>query len=235
VLKRVAFVCAMPMEIIPLQRKLALERTVHGSLEVYAGSLGGRPVVGIVTGIGRALAAEGIERLIDAIDVKHVVVVGIAGAIADDTPIGALITPALVVRGTDGAEFRPTRFGGGSPTGILWTSDVLITDLEAIARLRAKGVVALDMETAAIAAICQRRNIAWSVFRSISDRATEHSLDDDVFHLINGDGTFNIKKIASFLVTHPGRMPALARLAKGARLAAEHAATAAISAVSQYP
>ena len=39
VLKRVAFVCAMPLEFIPLKRKLSLEKTVIGSLKVYAGSL----------------------------------------------------------------------------------------------------------------------------------------------------------------------------------------------------
>jgi hypothetical protein len=89
------------------------------------------------------------------------------------------------------------------------------------------------METAAIAEICQRRNIPWSVFRAVSDRATEVSLDDDVFHLINRDGTFNIKTIGAFFMKHPGRLPALARLAKDAKLAAEHAATAAVNAVSQ--
>jgi adenosylhomocysteine nucleosidase len=234
VLKRVAFVCAMPMEIIPLKRKLSLEKAVIGSLEVYAGSLGDRPVVAIVTGIGSVLATEGVERLVEAIDIEHVVVVGITGAVDNEAPIGTLVLPAVVVNGTTGAEYPPTRLGGDEPRGKMWTSEVLITDLDVIARLRANGVVSLDMETAAIAEICQRRDIPWSVFRAISDRATEVSLDDEVFHLINRDGTYNIKKIGAFLVKHPGRLPALVRLAKDAKLAAEHAAAAAISAVSQF-
>jgi len=233
VLKRVAFVCAMPMELTPLRRKLSLEKTVIGTLEVYAGSLGDRPVVAIVTGIGSVLAAEGVERLVEAIDVEHVVVVGVTGAVDSETPIGTVVLPEVVVNGATGAEYQPDRLGGGDPKGKMWTSDELITNLDVIDRLRADGVISLDMETAAIAEICQRRNIPWSVFRAISDRATEVSLDDEVFQMINRDGTFNVTMIGAFLVKHPRRLPALARMAKDAKLAASHAAAAAVSAISR--
>ena len=76
------------------------------------------------------------------------------------------------------------------------------------------------METAAIAEICQRRDIPWSVFRAISDRATDVSLDDEVLRLINRDGTFNFKMIGAFFVKHPSRLPALVRLAMDAKRAA---------------
>jgi len=231
--KRVAFVCAMPMEIKPLKRRLSLETTVIGGLEVYAGSLGDCPVVAIVTGIGSELATKGVERLLEAVDIKHVVVVGITGAVDSETPIGALVVPTVVVNGTTGDKFRPTQLGEGTPRGTMGTSDELITDLEVIARLRADGVTSLDMETAVIAAICQERNIPWSVFRAISDRATEVSLDEEIFGLINRDGTFKVKQVGAFIVKHPGRLPALARMARDAKLAAEHAAAAAIKAVSQ--
>jgi adenosylhomocysteine nucleosidase len=224
----------MPMEIMPLKRKLSLEKTVIGSLKVYTGSLDDRPVVAIVTGIGSMLAAEGVERLVEAIDIEQVVVVGITGAVDNEIPIGTLVLPAVVVNGITGTEYRPKQLGAGNPRGKMWTSDELITDLDVIARLRTNGVISLDMETAAIAEICQRRDIPWSVFRAISDRATQVSLDDEVFHLINRDGTFNIKMISAFFVKHPGRLPALARMAKDAKLAAEHAAAAAVNAVSQH-
>jgi adenosylhomocysteine nucleosidase len=233
VMKPVAFVCAMPMEIVPLKRRLSLEKTVVGSLEVYAGSLGDRAIVAIVTGIGSVLAAQGIQRLVEAIDIEHVIVVGITGAVDIETPIGTLVLPTAVVNGTTGAEYRPKQLGRGTPWGKMWTSDELSTDLDVIARLRSNGVIALDMETAVIAEFCERKTIPWSVFRAISDHATEISLDDDVFQLINRDGTFNIKMIATFVVKHPGRLPGLARLAQGAKLAAKNAAEAAVNAVSQ--
>lgn len=233
-LKRVAFVCAMPMEMNPLRRKLSLKKTVIGSVEIYAGSLGDLSVIGIVTGIGSELAAHGVERLVEEVDIKQIVVVGIAGAVNSETQIGALVQPVTVVNGATGDKYRPTQLGESIPRGTMWTSDELITDLDTIARLRADGVISLDMETAAIAEICQRRSIPWSVYRSISDRATDASLDGEVFDLINRDGTFNITRVCAFIVRHPGRLPALARIARDATLAAKNAAAAAIDAVS-YP
>jgi adenosylhomocysteine nucleosidase len=223
----------MPMEIAPLKRKLSLERTVIDSIDVYTGSLGDRPVVAVVTGIGSVLAADGVEHLIRTIDVEHVVVVGIAGAVDDETPIGTVVVPKIVVNGATGAAYEPLQMGGEDPRGTMWTSDELITNLDVVAQLRVNGVIALDMETAIIAEICQRRNIPWSVFRAISDRATEASLDDEVFNLIHPDGTYNLKQLVAFVVKHPGRLPALARLARNAKMAAERAATVAIAALSQ--
>jgi len=112
----------------------------------------------------------------------------------------------------------------------MWTTDHLTTDLDEIARLRARGVVSLDMETAAIAALCERRGIPWSVFRVISDRATDGSVDEEVFKLSNMDGTPNNEAIERYFAEHPERVEAMARLAEGALLGAETAADAAIRA-----
>jgi hypothetical protein len=115
----------------------------------------------------------------------------------------------------------------------MWTTDQLIVDLDAIAGLRADGVVSLDMETAALAAVCERRRIPWSVFRAISDRATDGSVNEEVFRLSNQDGTPNARAVASYVLRHPGRIPAMARMARHAKLATERAADAAIDAVSR--
>ena len=88
---------------------------------------------------------------------------------------------------------------------------------------------------AAVAEVCERRGIAWSVFRVISDRATDGSVDDEVFHLSNQDGTPDARAVAAYLRKHPGRVPALARMARAAELATESAARAAVDAVSRLP
>ncbi len=100
----IAFVCAMPMELRPLRRRLRLRKTGLG----YAGRIGDRPVIAVITGIGTALAHAATVRLLDAVDVEWVIVVGIAGAIENQTPIGTLVLPELVVNGADGSEHRPT-------------------------------------------------------------------------------------------------------------------------------
>ena len=226
----VAFICAMPMELVPLTKRLGLRKEVVEGVPMRAGTLGDRRIVGIVTGMGTQLATEGTERLLGAITPDRVVVVGITGAVDDETPIGALILPERVVHSETGAEHKPTPLGEGTAHGTMWTTNVM-TPPEELPALRAKGVVALDMETAAIALQCEQRGIPWSVFRAVSDRATDASLDDEVFRLANQDGTANPGKIARYLVKHPGAIPGLARLAKGANLARNRAAEAAIAAV----
>jgi adenosylhomocysteine nucleosidase len=230
---RIAFVCAMPMEVTPLIKKLSLDKASVGSFDAHTGSLAGRPVVAIVTGMGTELATTGVERLLEAMDVERVVVVGITGAVDDEMPIGTLILPEMVVHSGTRAEYRPERLGASIHRGRMWTTDELIVDLDVIAGLRADGVISLDMETAAIAAVCERRRLPWSVFRAISDRATDGSINEEVFRLSNQDGTPNAKAVASYVLRHPGRVPSMARMAKHAKLATEHAADAAIAALSR--
>jgi adenosylhomocysteine nucleosidase len=115
----------------------------------------------------------------------------------------------------------------------MWTSDELITDPAVLARLREQGVVALDMETAAVAEVCVTRGIPWSVFRVISDRATDGSVNDEVFHLSHQDGTPDGTAVAAYLLKHPGKVPDMARMARAARRATELAAAAAVEAVGQ--
>lgn len=225
----IAFVCAMPMELRPLRRRLGLRKSEAG----YVGKIGDRAVTAIVTGIGTALAGSATARLLDAVDVEWVVVVGITGAIDDDTPIGALILPEQVVNGADGSVYRPAPLRVGNARGKMWTTDELLTDRAVHADLRSRGVVSLDMETAAIAKVCDQRGVAWSVVRAISDRAGDGSVDAEIAGLTHSDGTANRAAVARYLVRHRNALPRLARLAKGANLAAGQAANAAIMAVSR--
>jgi adenosylhomocysteine nucleosidase len=219
------------MELRPLARRLSLRRTRAGGLALRSGRLGARPVVAIVTGIGTGRARHATRRLLDALAVERVVVVGISGAVDDATPIGALVHPEVVVDAATGALHRPARLGDEPPHGELWTTDELETDRDRIAGLRARGVVALDMETAAVAAVCEERGVPWSVVRAISDRATDGSVDAEVLALSRPDGTADLRAVARYVLRHPGRVLRMLRLAQGARQATEAAAAAAIAAL----
>lgn len=214
-------------------RKLGLRKTKVGGVEVHQGALGDREVVATFTGMGTQLATEVTERLLNTITVDRVIVFGITGAVENETPIGTLILPEVVVNSATGSEHRPAPLGSGTPHGKMWTTDELNTDLDVVAALRADGVVSLDMETAAIAQSCERRAIPWSVFRVISDRATDGSVDEEVFKLSNQDGTPNPSAIIRYFLRHPNRIPRMAKLAKGAFKATELAADAAIAACAE--
>jgi adenosylhomocysteine nucleosidase len=231
----VAFVCAMPMEVEPLVRMLSLEERDDDGASFHTGTLDGRPVVAVVTGMGTELATAGVTRLLEQFDVAWVLVVGITGALESETPIGTLVLPEIVKNSDTGATFRPVVVGDAVHRGTMWTTNGLTTDAEDLARLRAEGVVSLDMETAAIAEVCDARNVPWSVFRVISDRANDGTVDDEVFHLSHQDGTPDHAAIERYMTEHPERLPVLAEMAKNATLATRAAAEAAIAACAALP
>jgi adenosylhomocysteine nucleosidase len=232
---RIAFVFAMPLELEPLVRTRSLTETHIGDLVVHEGTVHGRDVIAVVTGMGTELASAGVLRLLDAVAVRWVLVVGITGALENETPIGTLVNPEVVVNSETGREFRPTPLALGTQVGKMWTTNGLTTDTRDLASLLAQGIVSLDMETAAIAEVCESRDIPWSVFRVISDRASDGSVDDEVFHLSNQDGTPNVAAIERYMAEHPERLPLLAQMAENANLATNTAVDAAIEACARIP
>ncbi len=220
----------MPMEVVPLVEALGLVEEDVDGVTLHRGALDGRPVVAVVTGMGTELAREGIERLLGAVVVDRVMVVGITGAVENETPIGTLIRPELVVHSGTGSEHRPHHLGDEPAAGTMWTTDVLLTAPDVLTELRANGVVSLDMETAELARVCDERGISWSVFRAISDRASDGTVDEEVFRMSNQDGTPNPDAIAAYFEAHPEKVALLAEMGANAALAAATAADAAIRA-----
>jgi adenosylhomocysteine nucleosidase len=225
----IGFLCAMPMELQPLVGPLGLRRRAEGA-RVRHGSLGGRPVIAIVTGMGTQLATQGAAELLDAGPIDHVVVVGITGALESETPIGTIVLPEVVIDAATGRRHVPAPLGSIPPSGAMWTTDSLTTDPDHLARLRSDGVISLDMETAAVAAVCEDRGVPWSVVRAISDRANDGSVDEEVFGLSHQDGSPNWPAVVRFVLTRPHRLPRLAAVGRGAQRAAGVAADRAVAA-----
>jgi len=230
---RVALLAPMRQELAPLRRKLSLRRVPKGDRTLYIGAVGSVEIVATTTGIGTAAASASAEWLLGETRIDHVMVVGIAGGVDAQQPIGALIAPEVVVDGTSGSEHRPVQLGELPPRGRLVTWDRLLTSLEEAAELARGGVVGLDMETAAVAAVCERRGCPWSVFRAISDRVTDETTDSAVLALAGPDGSGNPWAVARYLLARPWRIVRLARLARGTLRAANTAADAAIRACAR--
>jgi nucleoside phosphorylase len=229
---RALLLAPMRQELAPLVKKLSLRRTARGDREdvLWVGLRGRVEIVAALTGIGTAAAARAAERLLAATKPDHVLVVGIAGSVDPRQPIGALIAPEVVVDRESGSEHRPAVFAAATPRGRLLTSDRLVTDPAEAAALRESGVVGLEMETAAIAAVCERRGCPWSVFRAISDRVTDGTTDPAVLALAGPDGGGDPRALARYLLARPWRFVRLARLAAGTLRAANAAAGAAVRA-----
>jgi len=196
------------------------------------GAIGRIEVVAARTGVGTRLAAQAAARVLDSASVDLVVVVGVAGGIGSSVAIGDLVVPAQVLDRATGKTYRPRRLAGPEPRGTLATSDELVSDPKVAAVLEQQEVIAVDMETAAIAAVCEARGCPWSVFRAISDRADDGSTDAAIFGLAGPDGRPNLRALARFVLANPRRIPQLARLARGLNLATQAAAKAAVDALA---
>ena len=229
--ERVAVLAPMISELKPVVRAFGLTAAAtDGEPKRHTGRAGNVDVVATMTGIGTRTAAETTERVLASERVDFVMVVGIAGGVGPAVKVGDVLVPNVVIDGPSGAEFRPAELTGIASRGRLVTSDDFHVDPDELVELEAAGVIALDMETAAVAAVCEKHGCAWSVVRSISDMANDHPIGDDVMNLARPDGTANVPGLLKYVSTHPGKLPQLMQLGRDSALAAKNAAEAAVRA-----
>ena len=231
--RRVGVLAPMTHELRPLVRPLSLRRTGSGPDALYAGAIGKTEVVATITRMGTVAAAQAAERVLDSGPVDHLLVVGIAGGIGPSVKLGDLVVPERVLGLQTGVQHEPARLGDAVPRGTLATADGLIVDPGFFAQLEQRGVIAIDMETSAAAAVCERRGCPWTVFRAISDRAGDPGIDAEVFGLATPDGGPDFPAIARFVLTRPWRLPKLAKLGRDMQRATQVAADAAVAALEK--
>jgi adenosylhomocysteine nucleosidase len=228
---RVGVLAPMKSELRPVVKAFALKPERIDGVDVHTGQVGNADVVATTTGIGTALAVAAAERLLGLGAFDRVMVVGIAGGVGPSVGIGDIVIPEAVVDGTTGTEYRPSPIDAPPPRGTIVTSDDFIIDPSRLEALIARGVVAVDMETGSIAAVCAARDIPWSAVRAISDRAEDG--DAEMPGLANPDGSPNGKAIAGYFARHPGRLPYMLKVGRGSMVAAKNAAATAARACAR--
>jgi adenosylhomocysteine nucleosidase len=229
VVERIAVLAPMVSELRAVVRAFALQLDASsGDANRHTGRAGDIDVVATLTGIGTRAAADTTARVISEEGVDHVMVVGIAGGVGAAVQVGDVVVPECVVDGPTGREFR----GAAALTGIeargrLVTSDDFHVEPDHLARLEADGVIALDMETAAVAEVCEREGCGWSVVRAISDRANDHPIGAAAVDLARADGRPNLPGVLRYVAKNPRKVPDLVRLGRDSQVAANAAAKAA--------
>lgn len=214
-----AVLAAMSTELRPLVRALSLRPGEVGGVPVRTGTAGTTPVVTAVVGVGPAAARRTTERLLDATPIDRVLVVGVSGGIDPDLTVGAVLAPDVVVDRSSGEEHRPTHPASSGRPGTLVTCETLATGADTVAELLSRGVAAVDMETAAIAAVCEGRGVPWGVLRAISDRPDDDLVDDVVLGLVRTDGSTDGWAVARLLARRPWEVRRLARIGRDTRVA----------------
>jgi adenosylhomocysteine nucleosidase len=236
--QRVLVFAPMPSEMRPVVKLLGLQRTgEQGKLPVYTGRCGDAEVVLTGTGVGPALANEAADRMLDGAAFDRVIVCGIAGGLAPASVVGDLVVPEEVYDGATGERFRATPVAGVTPKGVIRMGDgddYEFSDVD-VDRLVSEGVTALDMETAAVARVCERHNVPWIAFRVISDMAGDNSLGGDVLGLVDEYGKPKAWPSIKYLLTHPKQIPLMLRVGRDAAAAARAAAKATVASIESGP
>lgn len=172
----------------------------------------------LLTGIGPKNAQESVCSFLDHNSPKQIFTCGFAGGLNPDLATGT------VVFATNDASLRDQLLAvGGKPARFLCAARVATTKGEKKALRRTTGADAVEMESEAIQAVCRERGIPCATVRAISDTVGE-DLPLDFNALSNPDLSLNYGKLALALAKAPGKIPALMRLQKNCKFAAQRLA-----------
>jgi nucleoside phosphorylase len=223
----------MPLEMDAIVTAFGLVATSHEKGARCTGRVGNSDVTAIHIGMGPPLTRAATSRLLDDrvpgyVPVAHVMIAGICGGLDPLVPVGTLVNPEFVIDHTSGISYRHTPPGAASLAGKLVTTEGVTLDPELSERLLEEGCVAVDMETSAVAEVCEAHGCPWSVYRCIGDRPFDGLVDERVLALTNPDGSGNMAELGRFIAEDPDFAATLARLADDTTLAARLAAEAAV-------
>ena len=224
--RHVAVLAPLPLELDAVAVAFGLDPT--GDDDTRTGRVGDTAVTAVRIGMGPGPAGVAATRLLDGsaagTPVDHVMVVGICGGLDPGIDVGTVLFPEQVVDHATGSAYRPAPDTGEPRIGTLVTTAEIHFDADLSRRLLADGALGVDMETAAVARVCEERGRPWSVHRCISDRWVDGLLDPRVVALTDADGSIDFEAPGRLLADEPELLPHLERLGNDSVLAARRAA-----------
>ena len=198
----------------------------------------GHPVSILLTGIGRQNAEKSVREFLAIHSPKLVLTCGFAGGLNPDLKLGEVvfeIFPGSSRRQEtqieSGIQSEPPDVGcheklvaAGAKPAKFFCADRIATTVAEKKKLRAEtGADAVEMESAAIHAVCRERGIPCATVRVISDTAGE-DLPLDFNALARPDKNLDFGKLFLAIARSPGKIGALMELQKKTQFAAEQLA-----------
>jgi len=172
----------------------------------------------LITGIGKQNAQRSFREFFNQQAPERVFTCGFAGA------LNPLLKTGDVVFDTNESALREKLANAGARPATFYCSPRIATTVTEKADLRrTTGADAVEMESEAIQAICRACGIPCATVRAISDTAHE-DLPLDFNRLANPDYSLNYGKLMVAIAKSPGRIPALLKLQKNCKFAAERLA-----------
>jgi adenosylhomocysteine nucleosidase len=231
--RHVVVLAPMPLEMQAITTAFGLKADSDAADATCSGVLGGSDVTAVHIGMGPPLTRFALERLLDESSpgyrpIDHVMNAGICGGLDPDLPVGTVINPATIIEHSTGVAYRHSPPGSVALEGILITTEEATVDNDRSRRFFEEGCIAVDMESAAVADICESRGIPWSIYRCIGDRWMDGLLDGRIIAATNQDGSGNMDEITRLIDSDPQIKANLERLGRETFEAAKLAAEAAV-------
>jgi nucleoside phosphorylase len=222
----------MPIEMDAIVTAFGLNATGGAKDAHWTGHLGNSKVTAIHSGMGPPLTRVATSRLFEMTMADqlpdHVMVAGICGGLDPALPVGTLINPEAIVEYASGATFRHAPPGDAPQAGKLMTTEEATLDPGLSKRFFEEGFLGVDMESAAVAEVCEAEGCPWSVYRCIGDRIFDGLIDQRILDLTNPDGSGNRAEIKQLIAAEPELAMRLERLSRDTTWAARLAAEAAV-------
>jgi nucleoside phosphorylase len=231
--RQVVVLAPMPLEMDAITTAFGLTPSADAEGAPWTGRVGQSVVTAIHIGMGPPLTRVATARLFDEtapghVDVDHVMVAGICGGLDPDLAVGTLINPEIIIEYSSGATYRHSPPGDAPVAGKLMTTEGATLDHDLSRAFAADGFVGVDMESSAVAEVCESHGCAWSVYRCIGDRFFDGLLDARIVAATNQDGSGDMTQIMKLIEAEPELGGKLAQLSRDTTLAARLAAEAAV-------
>lgn len=174
----------------------------------------------VANGAGGHRAAAGIEEALAGFRPDIMISMGFCGALDPTLEIAEIVVGSTVF--ADGAGFpaEPPITSAPHRTGPICTANHIIGTAQEKKQLYSTGVIAVEMEAAAVAQKAQKLGLPFFCIKSVTDLA-EETLANDFNAVLRPDGRFDTIKLLASSLRHPrSRLPELFRLQRRCALAA---------------
>lgn len=222
---KVLLTFAVEPEFAPLRKLREFEEFRIGDVSVYQARIGRATVDVVVTGMGPANAQRAAEA---AMSVPHTICIcsGFCGALKSEHHVGDILAARAVQQMGKNKTIECSQglvtnaWGDGAKHAQRFlSSEKIVATAEEKARL-APFADAVDMESFAILSVAHERKLSAVAIRVVSDRF-DQDVPVDFSATVDEKGRVRIAGVLQKVVFHPINIPALIRLGRESKTAAE--------------
>jgi len=215
---------AVEAEFAPWRARI-MEKVTIGNVTLQRAHIGQAVVDFVITGMGAANA----ERVADAVISKKYsfcIVSGFAGALRSSVKLGDIVASEKVqyhanhqIEICDHDLLAHASENGATRIATLLTTDHVVNTATEKNRLSAFAE-AVDMESFEILHAANKKSVPSVVVRVISD-SFDRDMPADIDTIVDPQGNVKIASVVRYVAKHPLMVPALVRLGRDSKTAAE--------------